>query len=132
MTTSRAESQQPQYGRRRSNTAQSILRPTPVSAPLKYGDSKVFNSWVHDTKESNDVVFNQLWWPGVAEGDMLRVIGSNSDPEFSFLFTVPKDDGCAKHQLQVSSTFWACLGLMTDWRVVKRSQYLNLLQKPFN
>jgi hypothetical protein len=101
MTTSRAESQQSQYSRRRSNTAQSILRPTPAAAPLKYGDSKVFNSWVHDTKESSNVIFNQSLWPGVAEGDVLRVIGSNSDPDFTFLFTVPKDDGCTKHQLQV-------------------------------
>ena len=100
MSTSRAESQQP-YGRRRSNTAQSILRSTPVT-PLKYGDSKVLNSWVHEPKESANVVLNQSWWPGVSGGDLLRVRGSNAeDPDFAFLFTVPKDDGCIKHQLQV-------------------------------
>jgi hypothetical protein len=100
MTTSRAESQQP-YGRRRSNTAQSILRTAPAVL-LKYGDFKVLNSWVHDTKESANVILNQSWWPGVSEGDLLRVRGSNSeDPDFAFLFIVPKDDGCVKHQLQV-------------------------------
>ncbi|KAG6860105.1 hypothetical protein C0995_015716 [Termitomyces sp. Mi166 len=102
MTTSRAESQQPQFSRRnRSNTTQSILRPTPV-APLKFGDSKVLNTWVHDPKDDAKVIFNQSWWPGVAEGDLLRVMGANADgPEFAFLFCVPKDDGCAKPQLQV-------------------------------
>ncbi|RDB22222.1 Vacuolar membrane-associated protein IML1 [Hypsizygus marmoreus] len=102
MTTSRAESLQSHYSRRRSNTAQSILRPTPA-VPLKYGDSKVFNSWVHDIKESTNVIFNQSWWPGVAEGDLLQVKGSISeDPGAVFLFAVPKDDGCAKPQLQIS------------------------------
>ncbi|KAG5644049.1 hypothetical protein DXG03_009201 [Asterophora parasitica] len=107
MTTSRAESQNSQqYNRRRSNTAQSILRPTPA-VPLKYGDFKLFNSWVHDTKddakETHSVIFNQSWWPGVLEGDLLSVKGSNShDPEFAFLFAVPKDDGCSKPQLQIS------------------------------
>ncbi|KAF8065318.1 hypothetical protein FPV67DRAFT_178639 [Lyophyllum atratum] len=106
MATSRAESQQSQYSRRRSNTAQSILRPIPA-VPLQYGDFKILNSWVHDTKddskESQSVIFNQSWWPGVAEGDLLRVMGSNSnDPDFAFLFTVPKDDGCSKPQLQIS------------------------------
>ncbi|TFK36407.1 hypothetical protein BDQ12DRAFT_736999 [Crucibulum laeve] len=102
MTTSRAESQVSGYGRRRSNTAQSILRPIPV-LPLKIGDSKVLNSWVHDVKESATLIFNHVWWPGVAEGDLLRVLGSSSeDPQASFLFTVPKDDGCSKPQLQIS------------------------------
>ena len=102
MSTSRAESQQSQYGgRRRSNTAQSMLRPNPP-APLKFGDSKVLNSWVHGTKESSAVIFNQSWWPGVAEGDLMRVKGCDSeDSSFAFLFTVPKDDGCPKQQLQV-------------------------------
>jgi hypothetical protein len=48
------------------------------------------------------VVFNQSWWAGVSEGDLLKVRGCNSeDPGFGFLFLVPRDDGCAKHQLQV-------------------------------
>ncbi|KAG6863860.1 hypothetical protein C0991_002582, partial [Blastosporella zonata] len=103
MSTSRAESQQPQYNRRnRSNTAQSILRPIPV-IPLKYGDSKILNSWVHDPKDDAKVIFNQSWWPGVSEGDLLRVRGANAeDPDFSFLFAVPRDDGCVKPQLQIS------------------------------
>ncbi|KAF9014224.1 hypothetical protein BDQ17DRAFT_1386700 [Cyathus striatus] len=102
MTTSRAESQVSQYGRRRSNTAQSILRPIPA-APLKIGDSKVLNSWVHDVKDSTTVILNHTYWPGVAEGDLLRVQSTTSDnPEATYLFLVPKDDGCAKPQLQVS------------------------------
>lgn len=109
--TSKAESQQPQFSRRnRSNTAQSILRPTPV-APLKFGDSKVLNTWVHDPKDDPKVIFNQSWWLGVAEGDLLRVIGSSTkDPESAFFFCVPKDDGCAKPQLQVSTPLLVILG----------------------
>ncbi|KAF8230229.1 hypothetical protein L208DRAFT_1378581 [Tricholoma matsutake] len=66
------------------------------------GDSKVLNSWVHDTKESTSMIFNQSWWPGISEGDLLSVRGSNSEYLDVFLFTVPRDDGCAKHQLQIS------------------------------
>ncbi|KAJ7600695.1 hypothetical protein C8J56DRAFT_910997 [Mycena floridula] len=102
-TFSRAESQPPdrQYGRRRSNTAHSILRPPALpSPPVQVGESKIFNSWVHDDiKESPNVIFNHSWWPGIAEGDMLSVTGTNSD---AFFFIAPKDDGCAKPQLQIS------------------------------
>jgi hypothetical protein len=75
----------------------------PPPSPLRVGDFKVLNLWVHDTKESIDVLFNQAWWPGVTEGDVLRVSGSSSDDPSSsgFLFIVPKDDGNLKHQLQV-------------------------------
>jgi hypothetical protein len=107
MTTSRSESQHAPFNRRRSNTAQSVLRPLPAqpAPPLKYGDFKVLNSWVHDTKDI-PVLFNQLWWPGVAEGDMLQVKGCTSeDPNFAFLFIVPKEDYCAKPQLQVRIPF---------------------------
>ncbi|KAF8230989.1 hypothetical protein L208DRAFT_1378316 [Tricholoma matsutake] len=65
------------------------------------GDSKVLNSWVHDTKESTSVIFNQSWWPGISEGDLLSVRGSNSEYLDAFLFMNPRDDGCAKHQLQL-------------------------------
>ncbi|KAG6914913.1 hypothetical protein DXG01_014475 [Tephrocybe rancida] len=101
MSNLRAESQQPQFVRRnRSNTAQSILRLTPV-LPLKYGDFKVLNSWVHDTKDDAKVIFNQSWWLGVTEGYLLRVMGTNADdPDFAFLFAVPRDDERAKPQLQ--------------------------------
>lgn len=106
MTTSRAESQHTQYGRRRSNTATSLLRTPATPVPLKYGDSKVLNLWVHDQKESQTVIFNQTWWQGAAEGDMLRVTGSGADSFTSgFLFIVPKDEGCAKPQLQVCIKF---------------------------
>lgn len=124
MTTSRAESQHTQYGRRRSNTATSVLRspaphtPLPPPPTLKVGDSKVFNSWVHEPKESHAVIFNQAWWMGVAEGDMLRVIGNSGDAEKraedgGFLFIVPRDEGCSKPQLQVCSLrlLWTALEL---------------------
>ncbi|KAF8891283.1 hypothetical protein BD779DRAFT_1514381 [Infundibulicybe gibba] len=92
MAVSRSESLQSQYGRRRSNTAQSVMRPTPPT-PLAFGDSKVLNSWVHDAKESSAVIFNQVWWP---------VSRTNSDGSAAFLFMVPKDEGCTKPQLQIS------------------------------
>lgn len=96
--------EQSQYGRRRSNTAQSTYRPVPVpvTAPLKIGDTRILNAWVHDVKDSPSVVFNHSWWPGVQEGDCLRVSSSNSEnPEAAFLFTVPKEEVCSKPQLQV-------------------------------
>ncbi|KAJ6526232.1 hypothetical protein DFH09DRAFT_1328576 [Mycena vulgaris] len=99
MSGSRGESQ-PAYGRRRSNTAQSLLRPMPAAGPLKVGDSQVLNSWVHDLKESTTVIFNQSWWPGVCEGDMLSV-ASYSGAE-AFVFMVSRDEGCPKPQLQIS------------------------------
>lgn len=108
MTTARPDSQsQPvlQYGRKRSNTAQSLARmqaPTSSTpgAPLKLGDSKVLNTWVHDPKESSKVIFNQSWWPGVAEGDLLRV--TQSETASGYLFIVPKDEGCPKPTLQAN------------------------------
>ncbi|TFK72729.1 hypothetical protein BDN72DRAFT_957080 [Pluteus cervinus] len=99
MATSRAESQHSQYGRRRSNTAQSILRTVQVPH-LKVGDQKVLNSWVHD-KETTQILFNHSWWPGAAEGDLIRVAGT-TESSSSFLFTVPKEDAFAKPQLQIS------------------------------
>ena len=51
------------------------------------------------------MIFNQAYWPGVAEGDMLRVTGALSDGNSGFLFEVPQDDGCAKPQLQVLENY---------------------------
>lgn len=105
MSTVRPDSHAQQFGRRRSNTAQSILRnlPVPLSQPLKLGDVKVLNSWVHDQKESSTAILNQTWLPGVAEGDMLQVSGCNTGNAAStgYLFMVPKDEGCPKTALQV-------------------------------
>lgn len=102
MTASRAESQQSHFGRRRSNTTQSILRQVPPTInPLKVGESKVLNLWVHDTKDSPSILFNHSWWPGVTEGDLLRVASVSAGVDSSFLFVVPKEDGSAKPQLQV-------------------------------
>ncbi|KAF8630448.1 hypothetical protein AX17_005425 [Amanita inopinata Kibby_2008] len=103
MSGSRAESQQSHYGRRRSNTAQSVLRPLPQNvSPIKVGESKVLNLWVHDVKDSPSILFNQSWWPGVTEGDLLRVMCANAGVDSSFLFVVPKDDGSSRPQLQIS------------------------------
>lgn len=102
MSTFRSESQPAQYGRRRSNTAQSILRPLPPTSPLKVGDSTVLNTWVHDTKESANVIFNHSYWPGIQEGDMVSVSAANNVGSDAFFFVVPKDDGSVKAQLQVS------------------------------
>ncbi|KAL0060638.1 vacuolar membrane-associated protein iml1 [Marasmius tenuissimus] len=98
MSTIRGESQQPHYGRRRANTGQSMFRALP-SGPLVYGDSTVLNSWVHDVKESPNVILNHAYWPAVREGDMLSVSAGDGR---AFLFVVPKDDVVSKPQLQIS------------------------------
>jgi len=70
---------------------------------MKLGDVKVLNPWVHDPKESSTPILNQIWLPGVVEGDMLKVSGCNTgDATAGYLFIVPKDEGCSKPALQVS------------------------------
>ncbi|KAJ3558430.1 hypothetical protein NM688_g932 [Phlebia brevispora] len=103
MSVSRSESQAPQYGRKRSNTVQSLYKNAPLPAlPLKLGDSKSLTTWVHDSKDSASVILNHAWWPGVAEGDMLQLTPHASTSSSSgVLFTVGKDEA-PKHQLQIS------------------------------
>ena len=113
MSVSRSESQAPQYGRKRSNTVQSIYKSTAIPAlPLKLGDSKQLTTWVHDPKDSPTVILNQTWWPGVAEGDMLQLTAHASASSSSgMLFIVPKEEA-QKHQLQVFlSHFMRCAGV---------------------
>ena len=109
---SRSESQQPsQYGRKRSNTVQSILKSTTSSVsipivpaiPIRTGDSKVLTLWVHDSKDSPSVVLNHFWWPGVQEGDLLQLCAQSPEQGSGHkaLFQVPKHDETVKHQLQV-------------------------------
>lgn len=102
---SRAESQHSHFSRRRSNTAQSALRtlPTPLPSPLKIGDSKIFNLWVHEVRDASGVLFNHSLWPGAAGGDLMKVskIGSENSDE-TFLFFVPKEDQSPRAQLQLS------------------------------
>jgi DEP domain-containing protein 5 len=105
MSTTRAESQHPQYGRRRSNTTQSIVKNPPVS-PIEIGDFKVLSLWVDDTKDAV-LSFNHTWWPGVAEGDLLRVTSSASDGKSGFLFIAAKEDCNLRPQLQVRTTITA-------------------------
>ncbi|KZT08675.1 uncharacterized protein LAESUDRAFT_48935 [Laetiporus sulphureus 93-53] len=103
MSSSRAESQASQFGRRRSNTVTSQYKPPSVSAtPLRLGDSKTLTTWVHDPKDSPNVQLNHSWWPGVAEGDVIRVSTSAIGSSSGFLFSVQKDEGNMKPQLQVS------------------------------
>ncbi|KAJ8522922.1 hypothetical protein ONZ45_g618 [Pleurotus djamor] len=71
--------------------------------PLQVGDYVTLNAWVHDpSKESTSIIFNQSYWPGVMEGDMLRITGGNEDSDSGVLFVVPKDEGTPKPQLQIS------------------------------
>lgn len=119
MTASRAESQQSHIGRRRSNTAQSILRPPPPPPVLKFGDTQVLNSWVHDPKDSPAVMFNHSWWPGVVEGNLLRVMSTGSEKTTSsFLFIVPKDEPLQKPQLQVRPRYIIIHALSRLTRIV--------------
>ena len=100
MSSSRSDSHShSQYGRRRSNTAQSVLRPIPDSPPLNVGDSKPLTLWIHDPKDSATTILNELWWPGVAVGDLLSVAASGQ----AFLFTVSRNETVPKPQLQVDT-----------------------------
>jgi len=104
MPSSRAESQHSHFSQHRSNTAQSVLRtlPTPALEPLQIGDSKTFSLWVHEVKDAPGVLFNHSLWPGVAEGDLMKVIKSGSqDSNGSFLFFIPKEDQSPRAQFQV-------------------------------
>jgi len=112
-TSSRAQSQSSRYSRKRSNTAQSAYKantnaaPSPLAAPpsIKVGESKTLAAWVHDQEKSEKseksaVIFNHNWWPGINEGDLLRVTLGN--PDSGFLFFVPREDcNSVKPQLQV-------------------------------
>ena len=107
-TSSRAQSQSSRYSRKRSNTAQSAYKPNPNATPsslaaapsVKVGESKSLAAWVHDPEKSAAVIFNHNWWPGINEGDLLRVTLGSSDS--GFLFFVPREDyNSVKPQLQV-------------------------------
>lgn len=108
MSSSRAQSQSSRYSRKRSNTVQSAYKSNTVPAPpplpaapsVRVGESKTLAAWVHDPERSAAVIFNYTWWPGIDEGDLLRVTLGNS--ESGFLFFVPREDpNLFKPQLQV-------------------------------
>ena len=114
---SRAQSQSSRYSRKRSDTAQSAYKPTSSAAPLlltaappiKVGESKTLAAWVHEPERSAAVIFNHNWWPGIDEGDLLRVTLGNS--ESGFLFCVPgEDQNLVKPQLQVRFVLSTLLG----------------------
>ena len=113
MSTSRSRSQtESPYKRKRSSTVQSSLRsPIQVASPLVVGNSKILKLWVHDQKEKlEDVEFNPEYWPGVCEGDMIRVTEVTGEEEDGglmerdgFLFVVkrPEDETRISSALQV-------------------------------
>ena len=79
-----------------------IQTPSPLAAPppVKVGESKTLAAWVHDHERSAAVIFNHSWWPGINEGDLLRVTLGESDS--GFLFFVPREDyNSVRPQLQV-------------------------------
>ncbi|KAF9521450.1 hypothetical protein CPB83DRAFT_900720 [Crepidotus variabilis] len=116
-----------------NTNSSSIPPPLPNFPPLKVGDSKVLHAWVPDLnindaygyakekekeKEAQTVLFNHTCWPGVMEGDCLRVtnyvglnmngsgtsihnVGRDDEDEKGFLFIVTKDEGPMKPQLQI-------------------------------
>lgn len=104
MSSSRGESQHAQ-SRRRAGTAQSVIRavPTQHAPPIKIGDSKILDAWVHDTNESSNVIFNRAYWPGDAQGSVVRVTVVDAPETAGFLFVVPfeKDAPTVKDKLQV-------------------------------
>ena len=108
MSSSRAESQQPPYGRKRSNTAQSINRPPPT--PCRVGDQITLTLWVHEPATSSvEIIFDPAYWPGINEGDLIEVKSiASSEDELSevssspgFLFTVRRDESLLRPGLQV-------------------------------
>ena len=140
MPSSRPESQQPPpTGRKRSNTVQSHFKhappvlPAPLAPPLKRGDSRVLTTWVHDGKDSPNVVLNYSYWPGVVEGDMLRLrpYSSQSSAEGAHeppgvLCVVGKDEA-QKHQLQVSFLCLTLSRFQSD--LYTRYPFLGLLRR---
>ena len=55
---------------------QSSLRSPASAVPLVVGNTKDLKLWVHDPiNPSADVIFLPECWPGVLEGDMIRVTG---------------------------------------------------------
>lgn len=121
MSSSRAESQHAST-RRRSNTAQSVYRPMMaqpiINIPLKVGDTRVLNAWVHENKESPDVIFNRMHWPGDCQGSLVRVTAVGGLESAGFLFVVPLDAPVVKDKLQASDrnpNFWlSCTTLTPD------------------
>ena len=115
MSTSRSDSQSQNaspYRRKRSNTVQSMLR-SPVLESLAIGSSTELSLWVHEPKTTTaDVIFNPEYWPGIAEGDYVKVTEVDEDSNSSwekvgFLFVVksPPDEARLSNTLQVSMYF---------------------------
>jgi DEP domain-containing protein 5 len=105
--------------RRRSNTVTSFVSThrnsplTPASAspvpltPARLGEKRVLTAWVHDPRESPDVIFNRAVW-NAGPGSIVRVVpmeedSSSGGEERAFMFAVPEGDveGPIKYGLQV-------------------------------
>ncbi|TBU46873.1 hypothetical protein BD309DRAFT_562741 [Dichomitus squalens] len=102
---SRAESQAPPSGRKRSSTVHSIFTNAPPGAvsagPLQIGDSRVLTAWVNEPVSAL-VKLNHRHWPGVAEGDLICIASPFPEHKPGFLFVAPAEDTGLKHQLQIS------------------------------
>ena len=94
-----------------------MLRSPIAIIPLEVGNSKDLTLWVHEVTPLNpaEVIFNADSWPGVQEGDLIRVneaSGEASDDVrferdgFLFLVKKPSDEaGRPSNALQVSPCF---------------------------
>lgn len=119
MSNSRAESSnQPRYGRKRSDTLQSMLRSPTSATPLVIGNTKELTLWVNDSTTSSspnapEVVLNPDCWPGALDGDIIRVTAVSDEEDeldrdgrwekdgFLFIVNIRDAQGCAPG-LQVS------------------------------
>lgn len=90
---------------------------SPVLGPLRVGSFTDLSLWVHDPKTtSTGVIFNPEYWPGIAEGDYVRVTEVVGDEDgnvvwekdgflrdgFLFMVKPPPDDTRLSNTLQVS------------------------------
>ena len=90
----------------------SVLRsPTPAS-PALIGDYVDLSLWVHEhAANSPDVTLNPDYWPGINDGDVVRITeledrdeDEDDGKERGYLFTVrrPREDTRFSNTLQVS------------------------------
>lgn len=80
---------------------QSATSSSIASVPLKVGDNKTLDAWVHENKEGSDVIFNRTHWPGDCQGSLVRVTLVGGQDTAGFLFFVPRDVPSVKDKLQV-------------------------------
>lgn len=89
------------HSRKRSGTLASLIAPP---TPLREGQTKRLKLWISD-ENPDRVLLNHDTWPGVANGDVIRVESAipktiEGMPGSHFCFVVGKDEG-AKYAQQV-------------------------------